>query len=49
MFKDGKRVIVKRSKGEKDSVYTAVAYAITKMLYKSNTAFTKEVDKKIKK
>lgn len=49
MFKDGKRVIVKRSKGEKDSVYTAVAYAITKMLYKSNTAFTKEVDKKSKK
>ena len=49
MFKDGKRVIVKRSKGEKDSVYTAVAYSITKMLYKSNAAFTKEVDNKIKK
>lgn len=49
MFKDGKRVIVKRSKGEKDSVYTAVAYAITKTLYKSNAAFTKEVDNKIAK
>ena len=49
IFKDGKRVIVKRSKGEKDSVYTAVAYSITKMLYKSNAAFTKEVDNKIAK
>lgn len=31
-FVDGSSVIVKRAKGEKDSTYTAVAYAITKNL-----------------
>ena len=31
-FVDGSSVIVKRAKGEKDSTYTAVAYAVTKNL-----------------
>lgn len=48
VFADDTKIIVKRRKGDSDSVYTAVAYAITQKMYKTNNAFIKLVDKKVK-
>ena len=48
VFYDNTKIIVKRIKGDKDNIYTAVAYAIAKKLFKSNNAFTKMVDKAVK-
>ena len=49
VFEDGTKVKVKKHKGEKTSLYTAVAYAITKKTYGSNKVFTEIVDKKLYK
>lgn len=46
-FGDGEKVVVKKAKGDKDSVYSAVAYAIAKRLYKNNTNFKKKVDEAV--
>ena len=43
-FLNGDKVIVKRRKGAVDDVYTAVAFAITKQLFKSNSQFQRCVD-----
>lgn len=43
-FEQDNKVIVKRRKGAKDDVYTAVAYAIVEKLYGSNTRFKKAVE-----
>ena len=48
VFADDTKIIVKRRKGDSDSVYTAVAYAITQKIYKTNNAFIKLVDKAVK-
>lgn len=44
-FKDKEKVVVRKAKGEKDSVYSAVAYAIAKRLYGNNSHFQSVVDK----
>ena len=49
VFEDGTKVKVKKHKGEKTSLYTAVAYAITKKTYGSNKVFTEIVDEKLYK
>ena len=49
VFEDGTKVKVKKHKGDKGSIYTAVAYAITKKIYGSNKVFTEIVDKKLYK
>ena len=49
VFNDGTKVKVKKHKGEKTSLYTAVAYAITKKTYGSNKVFTEMVDEKLYK
>ena len=49
VFNDGTKVKVKKHKGEKTSLYTAVAYAITKKTYGSNKVFTEIVDEKLYK
>lgn len=43
-FENGDKVIVKRRKGAVDDVYTAVAFAITKQLFKSNAKYQRCVD-----
>lgn len=43
-FNNGKKIVVKRAKGEKGDVYTAVAYALAKSLFTTNTNFKKIVD-----
>ena len=43
-FANGDKVIVKRRKGAVDDVYTAVAFAITKQLFKSNAKYQRCVD-----
>lgn len=48
-FADNEKVIVKKAKDEKDSVYSAVAYAIAKRVYESNSHFQSVVDKVIEK
>lgn len=47
-FDKDDKIIVKRRKGAKDDVYTAVAYAIAEKLYGSNTRFKKVVDTGVK-
>ena len=49
VFNDGTKVKVKKHKGDKGSIYTAVAYAITKKTYGSNKVFTEIVDEKLYK
>lgn len=49
VFEDGTKVKVKKHKSDKGSVYTAVAYAITKKTYGSNKVFTEIVDEKLYK
>ena len=49
VFEDGTKVKVKKHKGEKTSLYTAVAYAIIKKTYGSNKVFTEIVDEKLYK
>jgi len=49
VFEDGTKVKVKKHKGEKTSLYTAVAYAITKKTYGSNKVFSEMVDDKLYK
>ena len=49
VFIDGTKVKVKKHKGDKGSIYTAVAYAITKKTYGSNKVFTEIVDEKLYK
>ena len=49
VFNDGTKVKVKKHKGDKTSLYTAVAYAITKKTYGSNKVFTEIVDEKLYK
>ena len=49
VFEDGTKVKVKKHKGEKTSLYTAVAYAITKKTYGSNKVFAEIVDEKLYK
>ena len=49
VFEDGTKVKVKKHKGDKGSIYTAVAYAITKKTYGSNKVFTEIVDEKLYK
>lgn len=44
-FNDEK-VVVKLAPGETGDVYSAVAYAITKHMYKNNTQFKKHVDRR---
>lgn len=46
-FGDNEKVVVKKAKGDKDSVYSAVAYAIAKRLYTNNTNFKKKVDEAV--
>lgn len=43
-FEDEKKVVVKRAKGVKDDIYSAVAYALAKSLHKTNTQFKRYVD-----
>lgn len=45
-FKD-KKVVVKRTSDDKESIYTAVAHAIAKNVYRTNSNFKKEVDSKL--
>ena len=47
-FDNKEKVIVKRRKGTKDDVYSAVAYAIAERLYGNNTRFKKVVDEGVK-
>lgn len=47
-FDKDEKIIVKRRKGAKDDVYTAVAYAIAERLYGSNTRFKKVVETGVK-
>ena len=49
VFDDGTKVKVKKHKSDKGSIYTAVAYAITKKTYGSNKVFTEIVDEKLYK
>ena len=49
VFEDGTKVKVKKHKSDKGSIYTAVAYAITKKTYGSNKVFTEIVDEKLYK
>ena len=49
VFNDGTKVKVKKHKSDKGSIYTAVAYAITKKIYGSNKVFTEIVDEKLYK
>ena len=49
VFTDGTKVKVKKHKSDKGSIYTAVAYAITKKTYGSNKVFTEIVDEKLYK
>ena len=49
VFEDGTKVKVKKHKSDKGSLYTAVAYAITKKTYGSNKVFTEIVDEKLYK
>jgi hypothetical protein len=49
VFEDGTKVKVKKHKSDKGSIYTAVAYAITKKTYGSNKIFTEMVDEKLYK
>ena len=49
VFEDGTKVKVKKHKSDKSSLYTAVAYAITKKTYGSNKVFTEIVDEKLYK
>ena len=48
-FDDNEKVVVRKAKGEKDSVYSAVAYAITKRIYGNNSHFQSVVDKAVVK
>jgi len=43
-FLNGDKVIVKRRKGAVDDVYTAVAFAITRQLFKTNAKYQRCVD-----
>lgn len=43
-FLNGDIVKVKRQKGTKDDIYTAITYAITKQIFKSNSQFQRCVD-----
>lgn len=49
VFNDGTKVKVKKHKNDKSSLYTAVAYAITKKTYGSNKVFAEIVDDKLYK
>jgi len=49
VFEDGTKVKVKKHESDKGSIYTAVAYAITKKTYGSNKVFAEIVDSKIYK
>ena len=49
VFEDGTKVKVKKHKSDKGSIYTAVAYAITKKTYGSNKVFTEIVNEKLYK
>lgn len=44
-FNDNSTTTVKRIKGDKDSIYTAVAYAVMKHKYGTLTNYIKEVNK----
>ena len=43
-FKDEEKVVVKRAKGVKDDIYSAVAYALAKKQHETNTQFKRYVD-----
>lgn len=48
-FLNGDKVQVKRCKGDKNDIYNAVAYAIIRQLYDSNSHYKRIVDKLVKK
>lgn len=45
-FKDSKKVVVRKAKGVKDDIYSAVAYAIAKKMHVTNAHFKHLVDKR---
>lgn len=45
---NNKKIIVKKSEDDTNSIYTAVAYAIIKNLYGTNNFFKKTVDRRLK-
>ena len=47
-FKDDVKVVVRKAKGDKGDVYSAVAYAIAKRLYSNNSQFKHVVDSVLK-
>lgn len=49
VFEDGEKIKVKKHKGDKASIYTAVAYAITKKIYRHTKMFSEVVDSKLYK
>jgi hypothetical protein len=48
-FTNGDKVQLRRCKGDKDDVYDAVAYAIARQLYKTNSRYKRTVDKLVRK
>ena len=46
-FEDKKKIVVKRAKGVKDDIYSAVAYALAKKQHETNTQFKRYVDSKV--
>lgn len=49
IFKDNKKVVVKRMAGDNDDIYSAVAQAVMKKVYGGTSAFHKTVDKLVVK
>lgn len=45
IFKDNKKVVVKRMAGDNDDIYSAVAQAVMKKMYGGTATFHKTVDK----
>lgn len=47
MLDDGRKTVVRKTKGTKHDIYSAVAYALAKLNYGTNTQFKKDVDNKL--